>query len=190
MNTWRSAKCRRARRTKKIDTFKPYEVKPNDDIRGWCGLNKENSFLAFKELFCCAQKEILIATYQIKTSAPNKTSLVNSLISILYSKLLAGVEVKILLNQKYPLSHMRGIAWASYKRISKIGINIKFADPKKVLHSKLIIVDNKIIYIGSQNLTNTALASNIETGLIINCVSIAEHFREYYNKIWNKTATG
>jgi len=130
-----------------------------NDITGWVGLNKENSYNAFKELLSCASSEILLSFYQIKVNEKYKPTLVNRLVEIIYSKVLKNVAVKIILNDNFYIPSLRQITLASYKRLLEIGAEVRLYPKTKMLHSKLIIVDEKILYIGSQNLTNTGIGS-------------------------------
>lgn len=183
-NTFTGALTRRGRRSFSKREFKPYEVKPINDISGWVGLNSNNTFGAFKELLSCADVEILMTFYQMRIEVPNKNTLINKLVEIIYSRILKGVKVKILLNNKFYIPSLRGIARASYKQLLKIGAEVRLYPINKMLHSKLIVVDKKITYIGSQNFTNTGISSNSETGLIVNSREIANFFIEYFDTIW------
>lgn len=183
-NLFTRALTRRGRRSFSIRKFTPYEVKPMNDITGWVGLNSSNTFNAFKELLSCANDEVLMSFYQIKINEKYKKTLVNQLVEILYSKIVKGVKVKIIINDKFYIPSMRLITRAAYKKLLEIGAEVKLYRANSILHSKLIIVDKKITYIGSQNFTNTGIASNSETGLILNSKDIAKFFVEYFYKIW------
>lgn len=175
---------RRGHRTKYTVAFKPYEVEPISDLKGWVGLNKENCFLAFRDLLWSASREILIANYLIKTAIPGKNSLVNSLIGVLMSKILKGVEVKVLLNNHFPNPHLQSSTLTAHKALSKAGVNVRLYAGKSILHAKLIIVDNQKVYLGSHNLSNTSLAINEESGIIVYSEEIANFYREYFFNLW------
>lgn len=151
---------------------------------GWVGLSKENSFLCIRDLLWSASVEILVANYQIKTHTPGKTSLVNDLVGVILSKFLGGVAVKILLNSKFPNPYLRGNTITAFKHLLKEGLNVRLYPGKETLHAKLIVVDKKKVYLGSHNLTNTAMVINEESGIIINSEEIANFFREYFFRLW------
>lgn len=183
-NTFSRALTRRGRRSFSVRKFTPYEVKPLNDITGWVGLNKENSFGAFKELLACANSEILMSFYQIKINEKYKTTLVNRLVEIIYNRVLNGVSAKIILNDNFYIPSLRKVTHTAFKRLKDIGSEVRLYHKNKMLHSKLIIVDKKILYIGSQNLTNTGIASNSESGIILNSKDISCFFREYFYRMW------
>lgn len=155
-----------------------------NDLKGWVGLNKDNTFGAFKELLSCSNSEILMSFYQIKINTKFKPTLVNKLVEIIYSKILKGVSVKIILNDNFYIPSLRLISRTAYKKLLGIGAEVRLYPRSKMLHSKLIVVDSRITFLGSQNLTNTGIGSNSETGLILNSKEIADFFRGYFYNMW------
>lgn len=156
-----------------------------NDLKGWVGLNSENTFGAFKELLSCSSNEILMSFYQVKIDANYKPTLVNKLVEILLAQIQKGVCVKIILNNNFYIPSLMSITKLAYNRFREIGADVKLHHASKMLHSKLIIVDGRITFIGSQNLTNTGVGSNSEAGLILNSVEIANFFKEYFYKMWS-----
>ena len=54
----------------------------------------------------------------------------------------------------------------------------------KLVHCKLVIIDEKIIVIGSHNFTQSAFQMNLELSVIINDESIKKDFISFFNNIW------
>jgi len=53
-----------------------------------------------------------------------------------------------------------------------------------LLHSKLVIIDKKIVVSGSHNFTGNAFCSNLETSVIFNDEKQADTFSDYFNNLW------
>ena len=58
----------------------------------------------------------------------------------------------------------------------------------KTMHSKIMIVDGKIVLIGSHNLSQSAMFSNREVSIIINDPQIASQLGEIFNSDWSRSS--
>jgi len=64
------------------------------------------------------------------------------------------------------------------------GIQAKKPLSKRLLHSKLMIIDNKIIVIGSHNYTQSAFTMNQEISIILKAKNGFDRFVSYFDKVW------
>lgn len=94
-------------------------------------------------------------------------------------------------NQKIVHAVRRGVRVRTITNSAKVvetlnllGLYAKKWPQKNLLHSKLVIIDNKIIVSGSHNFTGNAFCSNIETSVAFNDEKIASEFSEYFNNLW------
>lgn len=55
---------------------------------------------------------------------------------------------------------------------------------KGLLHSKLMIIDDEIVVLGSHNYTQNAFTMNQEVSVIINAKNQLDRFISYFDKIW------
>lgn len=187
VNKLRQALKRRSHRTKYDHMIKPYKVEPITDLKGWAGLTVGDTYLAIRDLLGSASNEILIANYQFRTSEPNKNSFVNTLVGVMRERSERGVSVKILLNKIFPRSYLNTEQFKTCNRLKLCGLDVRLYNEKRILHSKLIIVDRRKVYLGSHNFTNTSMAVNSETGIILNSEEIANYFLCYWENIWRKS---
>ena len=86
-----------------------------------------------------------------------------------------GVQVRVLTNYKEIIELVRSL-----------GIDAKKWPEASLMHSKFLIMDSKIIVMGSHNITFSAFTSNMETSVIIESEAQAEQMREYFNIIWQR----
>jgi phosphatidylserine/phosphatidylglycerophosphate/cardiolipin synthase-like enzyme len=68
--------------------------------------------------------------------------------------------------------------------LTNVGIDAKKIISKKLVHSKLMIIDNRILIIGSHNYTQSAFQMNMETSLIIENDSTVERFLRFFNNLF------
>lgn len=77
---------------------------------------------------------------------------------------------------------------AEYSKLKKAGIDILEDGNCYILHSKLIIIDDKTVITGSYNFTDAANRSNDENLLIIDDPTLAQSYIKEFNRIYNQAA--
>lgn len=94
-------------------------------------------------------------------------------------------------NQKFVSAVRRGVkvrAITNYAELvdtlNILGFYAKKWTSSSLMHSKLVIIDKKIVVQGSHNFTGNAFTSNLETSLILYDEKIAGEFSEYFKNIW------
>lgn len=84
-----------------------------------------------------------------------------------------GVRVRVLT--------FRGTLTAKFL---ELGIEAKAWNSSQLMHSKMIILDQKAVVMGSHNFTGSAINSNIETSLLVYDDEIARIKTEYFENLW------
>ncbi len=91
-----------------------------------------------------------------------------------------GVEVKGIFDDKWSQNR-----YSKDEYLKNNNIEIKYDDSKRLLHNKVIIIDNKITITGSYNFTEAANNENRENSLIINDKNIANNYTKEFFRIYN-----
>jgi len=68
--------------------------------------------------------------------------------------------------------------------LKKMGCNARKLHSKRILHTKLLIVDDSRIILGSHNYTQSAFTSNYEASIFVNLGSSKNAFVEYFNNLF------
>ena len=68
--------------------------------------------------------------------------------------------------------------------LKSMGCNARKLNSKKILHTKLIIIDKKRIILGSHNYTQHAFSSNHEASICVDLGSAENTFVEYFNNLF------
>lgn len=115
------------------------------------------------------------------TSSPkNKPSL---LVSELIKASQKGIKIRVTLeNSGYEESinkENRNVA----KKLNKKGIKVRFDSPHTTNHAKIIVIDKRYCFIGSHNLSHSALTLNHEFSLLIDNRDLAQELVLYIDKI-------
>ena len=69
--------------------------------------------------------------------------------------------------------------------LSQLNIKTKEISSKKTIHTKMMIIDNDIVILGSHNYTMNAFTINYEVSIIIQNQNFAERLDEYFNNLWS-----
>lgn len=95
-----------------------------------------------------------------------------------------GVDVSIELEQD-PLG--KGSVYEQNRRaatlLSDAGVRVRFDAPKTTTHVKAMVIDGRYVYIGSHNLTQSALKYNNELSVMIDSPELAAEVSAYLNSL-------
>ena len=68
--------------------------------------------------------------------------------------------------------------------LNKVGIKARKVQTQKLLHAKSIVLDRHLVVLGSHNLTQNAMLSNVEMSLVVDDSELAERIIKYFESIW------
>lgn len=91
-----------------------------------------------------------------------------------------GVKVKVILentgnrDQKLDEQNHR-----TKKNLEEKGVKVYLDSPRRTTHTKLIVIDQKTILLGSHNLTSAALKYNNEVSILLENHALAKSARDY-----------
>ncbi len=70
------------------------------------------------------------------------------------------------------------------KRLLEMGAEARLDTPRKMLHSKLVVVDDKKVLLGSTNWTGNSMDNNNETNVLLDDPVLAGLFGRYFAALW------
>jgi len=124
-----------------------------------------------------AEDSIHMVMFDVKYYPDYPESLVNSLLSDLEQAAKRGVDVRIITDEYLTEKPVVRI-------LQESGIGIKFDSGEITTHSKLIIIDSKIVIVGSTNWGYHSIEKNHEANVIIRSSSLSRQFEGYFEGIW------
>lgn len=134
-----------------------------------------------------AKRDILISMYIFKTTG-KRTSSANRVKDALIRAAKRGANVKVLLEQEDEQdSSINSENEYTAMRLVKGGVSVYFDSPRKRTHVKAIVIDGRYTFIGSHNLTSSALQHNSELSLMIDSEDIAKATIRYIKEIIEKS---
>ena len=134
-----------------------------------------------------AKSNILISMYIFKTTG-RKENTANKIKEALIQAEKRGVHVKVLLE----LEDRRSSSLNKENRhtadgLTKGGVKVSFDSPGKRTHAKAVVIDSRYTFIGSHNLTSSALGYNNELSLMIDSADVAGETTRYIEEIIAKS---
>lgn len=85
-----------------------------------------------------------------------------------------GVKIQVIAQKKIICSILKGL-----------NISVKKFESKKLLHTKLMIIDEEIAILGSHNYTKNAFNINHEVSIITQNKKNIEKLQNYFNNLFN-----
>jgi phosphatidylserine/phosphatidylglycerophosphate/cardiolipin synthase-like enzyme len=68
--------------------------------------------------------------------------------------------------------------------LKEIGVDAVKLQTAGIMHTKLMIIDDKIVVIGSHNYTHNAFVVNHELSVILSDIENIDNFTNYFNSLW------
>lgn len=130
-----------------------------------------------------AQQEIVICAYLFRANG-YPDGYPDRVVERLLRAAGRGVRVEVILER----SEDRGDAVnrdneATRLRLERGGIRAKMDSPRRTTHAKLAVVDRRYTFVGSHNLTHSALKYNREFSVLIDSPTVAEEALRYIRTI-------
>jgi phosphatidylserine/phosphatidylglycerophosphate/cardiolipin synthase-like enzyme len=163
----------------------PALLKPVDLDGGRLTLLKNREYFhALSEKIREARTQIVMAFFLFKTNG-HPGSYPELLLQELGTAARRGVRVMVVLEQdEKPDSTVNRDNRNASERLKKAGVQVYFDSPKKTTHTKLAVVDGRYTFIGSHNLTQSALKYNNELSALIDSQAVAEKTLSYINGLY------
>ncbi|TAM42068.1 hypothetical protein EPN54_01420 [bacterium] len=148
-------------------------------------------FPAVNEEIAKAQKSINVVMFAMESSLTRPDSKPNKLIDALIGAKNRGVDVEVILDQNVDFVQRRNVndwenkikSTRAYKRLKEAGIKVYYDEPARYTHAKAVIIDKRIVILGSTNWTEASFDNNIETSVLINSTKLANEILTYLKTI-------
>lgn len=148
-------------------------------------LTNKDYFPALEDKIRNARQEILVSVYVFRTTE-SKKNFATKLRGSLISAAGRGVKVTVLLEKedgtRKGSSLNDGNAYTAHI-LSKGKVKVYFDEPGTTTHTKLVVIDNRFVFIGSHNFTDSALRRNNEASVMIDSPQMAREAAAFIKEI-------
>lgn len=121
-----------------------------------------------------AKKNIDIVIYDWRWYPDQLTHPVQQFNSAIVRASQRGVHVRAIVNADLNL-----------RVLCDAGIKARRLKDKRTLHTKMIILDDKTLILGSHNFTRNAFGANVETSIVVDLPEGMTRFSEFFNNLYN-----
>ena len=147
-------------------------------------LKNRDYFPALIKAIDNARKEIVMSFFLFKTNGYRK-NYPDRLLNNLIRAAERGIKVKILLEiGKNSNSLINKNNMETAKRLKNGGIDVYFDSLHTKTHTKVVVIDRRYTFLGSHNLTNSALKYNNELSIFIDSTKVARETLNYINSLY------
>jgi HKD family nuclease len=159
-----------------------------DDI---VNISGRSYYPAVKKAIEEAKESIYLVMYNISLQPYDKSSQVYELVSELVKAKERGIEVRVILDQNIDFVGAKSVddwvtegknAWC-FKVLKEAGIDAEYDDLTTYTHAKAMIIDKKIVIIGSANWSQSAFNRNVETNVLVRSEELARELIDYFKEI-------
>ena len=142
-------------------------------------LINENYFPALLKAIDEAQSEIFMSIFSFKTDV-HKNSYPDRILGHLAKAVKRGVNVKVILETTgRGDDELSAQNRQTGKLLEEKGVKVYFDSPRTTTHTKLIVIDESVVILGSHNLTQAALKYNNEISIMLARPDLAKRARNY-----------
>jgi phosphatidylserine/phosphatidylglycerophosphate/cardiolipin synthase-like enzyme len=142
-------------------------------------LTNEAYFSALLKAIDEAQSEIFMSIFSFKVGV-HKNSYPDRILGHLAKAVKRGVKVTVILETTGGRSDELNIQnRETGKLLEEKGVKVYFDSPYKTTHTKLIVIDQRLIVLGSHNLTQAAMKYNNEISILLDNPELAKRARDY-----------
>ncbi len=153
------------------------------DCRSLTVLEDGAYWLALKDAIGKAQKEITLSFFTFKTKGKGG-GCPDLILASLAGAAKRGVKVVVVLERgRVPDEQLNRENMETGKRLQKKGAHVYLDAPATTTHTKMVVVDGEYTFIGSHNLTQSALKYNHEISVLIKSPQVAAEALRYINSI-------
>lgn len=129
-----------------------------------------------------AKSSILISIYMFKTTdyTNQDTKYIQKALTRAAEK---GVKVTVLFDLEDEEGFLNDVNRETAEELEKNGVNIIYDSESVRTHTKLVVIDKRIVFIGSHNFTHSAMNYNNESSVKVTSQDFAEEVTNYIKGI-------
>ncbi len=130
-----------------------------------------------------ARKSIVVTMFLFKTT-DSPGNLPRQVAEELVRARRRGVEVSVLLEQNdRPGDTLNDDNRTTAQLLKRGGVKVFFDSPRVTTHAKAVVIDGRWVYLGSHNLTQSALRHNNELSLRIDSRELAAEITSFLDRL-------
>ncbi len=98
-----------------------------------------------------------------------------------------GVQVRAILDASDWSSAITEKNQPTVEYLRERGVDARFDDPAVTTHAKLVVVDRRVVVLGSTNWNRHAVSEQEQANVLVEDDRVGGVFAEYFERLWNET---
>lgn len=145
-------------------------------------LKDQDYFPALLEAIDQARQEIALSVFFFKTNGFSDHR-PDRILAHLKEAVRRGVKVDALMERGKDRENVSEVNADTARRLRAAGVGVCMDAPDRTMHTKMIVIDRRTLFIGSHNLTQSALKYNHEVSVRIESPPLAEEALRYMKSL-------
>jgi len=97
-----------------------------------------------------------------------------------------GVTVRAILHREALKSHLSRINGHTATKLQRYGVDVRMGNTMKIIHAKFWVFDFTTAIICTHNISNRAVKSNAEVGVLLTNPEDVAALHDYFIKLWDR----
>lgn len=131
-----------------------------------------------------AKHQISLASYMATPTKDKNQSLFFALLDAVQRAPARGVICRALFATWDESNQLKNLNKTCAGYLADNGWQVRHANPSKLLHAKLVVIDHGTVLLGSHNITSTAMLQNIEASCLIESIPFTDEAQKLFNQAW------
>ena len=136
-----------------------------------------------------AEEYIHIIMYLMKYYPQDTINGVSQLQKALIAAVRQDVDVKVILEKSDYNSSLNETNESTFVYLDSMGLAVRFDPVSVTTHAKLVIIDDRIAFVGSSNWSKSALEKNNEMNVKIQDRNATRGMEVYFQELWSLSST-
>jgi HKD family nuclease len=150
-----------------------------------CGarlLKDQDYYTALLEEIDQARQEIALTVFFFKTNG-SRDDRPDRILARLREAVRRGVRVDAVIERGKERENVSEVNADTARKLKAAGIRVCMDAPERTMHTKMIVIDRRTLFIGSHNLTQSAMNYNHEVSIRIESLPLAEEALRYMKSL-------
>lgn len=134
-----------------------------------------------------ANESIDISLYKFSLPSNEKQGIYHQLRVVLESAVEKGNRCRVMLSRVEPDQGVSAVNWATAQWLKSVGIECRYLYSRSCLHTKMMIIDNKTLVVGSHNWVERTYNGTVDISVVISDYPIVARAANFFEDLWLKS---
>lgn len=140
--------------------------------------------MKLSDVIASARESVDIIQYQWKFMTFAKNSELQIFNQGILRQIRSGIKYRVILNANGFSPRLTRYNMDTKRHLENAGAQVKFGANRAITHAKLFIIDSQHVFLGSHNMSDSAVSVNDEVSVLISNREVANEYKRYFELLW------